>query len=122
MAAAVVAPLQAAAAVVDGVVAAAVAALLQAVVAVVAATAPLPAVAAVAGAVDMVAVDLAEEKLLGAASSAANTASMRLWTLGKSSPARHKCPPFTCLLTKHLTVIVINNTSGLSIKYDELIG
>ena len=109
----------AAVAVVDGVVAAAVAALLQAVVA---ATAPLPAVAAVAGAVDMVTVDLAEEKLLGAASSAANTASMRLWTLGKSSPARHKCPPFTCLLTKHLTVIVINNTSGLSIKYDELIG
>ena len=120
MAAAVVAPLQAAAAVVgvDDVVAAAavdvvaasvdvvvVAALLQAVVAaavVVAVPVPLHvAAAAAAGAVDMVAVDLAEEELLEAASSSANTVSMRLWTLGKSSPAKHKCPPFTSLLTKH---------------------
>ena len=99
MAAAVVAPLQAAVVDVDDVVSAAVVAvLLQAVVS---APPPLHVAAAAGGAVDMVAVDLAGEELLGAASSSANTASMRLWTLGKSSPARHKCPPFTCLLTKH---------------------
>ena len=55
------------------------------------------AAAAVAGSevLDVLVTDLAclvrEEELLGRASSAANTASTRLCTLGKSSPERHKC-------------------------------
>ena len=57
------------------------------------------AAAAVAGSevLDVLVTDLSclvrEEELLGRASSAANTASIRLCTLGKSSPERHEYIP-----------------------------
>ena len=70
------------------------------------AAAAAAAVAAGSDVLDVLVTDLPglvrEEELLGRASSAANTASMRLSTLGKSSPERHEYIPLISLVSyKH---------------------